>query len=111
MSWLLDDPAVIGGMFKATGGVPVSYGGVETHGHFEHSVVGLGQESGIAASEPAVVIPAGILPGIGLDDETGRAEGIGKDITVGDYVWDVRAVEQGSAPGEIRIFLSNRRES
>lgn len=111
MSWVLDDPCFIGQMFQATGGLLVSYGGVETYGHFEHSVVGMGQESGVAVSSPAVVIPAGILPGIGLDDETGRAEGIGRDITVGDFVWQVRAIEQGSAPGELRVFLSNRREA
>lgn len=105
----LHSTELVEAMFKAHNGVAVTYGGVTTYGHFRHVPVGAFDDPGILVSEPTVTIPSGGLPSIGLDDEKGKAEGIGEDIQVGDFVWTVRAIEPGSAQGEIRVFLTNRR--
>ena len=108
MAWLLDDPAVIDDMLLATGGVEVSYGGVTGRGHFAQVPVAFGQDGGVVASEPAVVVADSYFPGLGLCEGSGQATGIGAQIQVGDYGWTVRAIEPGEAPGEVRLMLSNR---
>lgn len=103
------DPDVIAEMFAMTpGAVLVTFGGVETYGHFEHVPEGVLDSPGVLASAPTVVVPSGALPGVGLCDEEGSARGVGEAVTVGDFVWTVRAVEPGTAPGEIRLLLANR---
>src|SRR5688572_6762311 len=105
----LMSPTAIGRMFRLTpGAVLVSFGGVETYGHFEHVPEVVQDSPGVLASAPTVVVPSGVLPGVGLCDEEGSARGIGEPITVGDFVWTVRAVEPGLAPGELRLMLANR---
>ena len=105
----LTDPDVVNRMVRLTpGAVAVSYGGVDGYGHYAQVPVAFGQDGGVVASEPAVVVADGYFPDLGLDEGSGQARGINAQIVVGDYGWTVRAIEPGEAPGEIRLMLSNR---
>lgn len=95
----------------APGAIVVAYGGIIGWGHEEHVPTEFGNDVGVVASEPSVVVAAGMFPGIGLDEGEGTADGINEKITVGEYAWTVRAIELGEAPGEIRLMLTNRRTS
>lgn len=106
------DPVVIDGMIGATpGAVVVKYGGRTGWGHFANVPTTFGDDVGVVASEPALVIASGYFPGVCLDDGEGTAEGVGRDIVVGDYIWNIRGIEPGEAPGEMRCMLSNRRNN
>lgn len=106
----MHSPALIETMLKATGGKPVTYGGVTTYGHFEHlpgDVFG-GEGRGLLTVVPTVRIADSRLPGIGTDPEAGTVEGVGRDIVV-DYVgWTVSDIGPGD-PGEILLLLTNPR--
>lgn len=103
------DPAEINAMLgRMSGAVRVSAGGVEGWGNDAHAVMSLAG-TGIAASSPSVVVASEYFPGIGLDRADGEAFGITQPIVVGDYMWTVRDLEPGEAPGEVRVLLSNRR--
>jgi hypothetical protein len=96
------------GILEDLGGVPVSYGGVETHGTFGHVT---SEFEGVNAGEPFVTIERRALPGIGLDDSTGELAGVQASILVGDSQWTVRAIGD-TVPADrdlIRVYLSNRR--
>lgn len=104
--------AGINAMIGATpGAVVVSYGGVDGYGHDAHVPTEFGADVGVVVSEPSVVIAAEFFPELGLCEGSGTAEGVGRDITVGDYIWNVRAIEPAESPGEIRLMLSNRRSN
>lgn len=98
----------IGHALEDTGGVPVTYGGVSTWGHFDHVPDEFGVDGGVGVSVPSVVIPSDALPGICLDDGAGTLEGVNESIQVGDYVWTVRKIVHGRSHREIEVFLSNR---
>lgn len=104
------DPAVIDAMIgRAPGAVRVSYGGVDGWGHDAHIAAEFSDGPGALVSMPSVVVADGYFPEIGLDRGSGSATGIDVPITVGDYMWSVRAIEPAMAAGEIRVLLSNRR--
>lgn len=106
----LMDPAIVNEMIQFTpGAVRVSAGGVDGWGHDAHAVMAIGEDGGVAASSPSVVVASEYFPGIGLDSGEGEAVGVDEPIVVGDYMWDVRDLEPGEAPGEVRIMLGNRR--
>ena len=107
----LMSPTVVNRMIRLTpGAVAVSHGGVDGHGHYEQVPVAFGQDVGVVAASPSVVVADGYFPGLGLDESAGAARGINAQIVVGDYGWTVRAIEPGEAPGEVRLMLSNRTE-
>lgn len=105
----LMSPAMIDGMFRATpGAVAVAYGGIEGWGHYAQVPV-QATADGPIVSEPSVTVADGYFPGIGDCESSGKLEGVNEDITVGDYVWTIRDIAPGEAPGEIILLLSNRR--
>lgn len=103
------DPEVIDEMIGLTpGAVAVKYGGRTGWGHDAHVPTAFGEDVGAVVSEPSVVVAAEYFPGVCLDSGAGTAEGVGKKIAVKGFDWYIRAMEPGEAPGEIRLFLSNR---
>lgn len=105
----LMSPAVVNRMIRLMpGAVRVKYRGVEGHGHYEQVPTEFSGPAGVVAASPSVVVADGYFPDLGLDESAGTAHGIGAQVEVGDYVWTVRAIEPGTAPGEVRLMLSNR---
>lgn len=108
----LSTPAGVNAMLRATpGAVAVSRGGVSGFGHYQQVPVTFGDDGGVMGSMPSVVIADEYFPGVGLCEADGSAAGSGEDITVGSYVWNIRGLEPGESPGEIRALLSNRRSN
>lgn len=104
----LMSPDTINRMFRATpGAVAVAYGGVDGWGHFAQVPVQTGE--GPIMSSPSVAVADEYFPGIGNSEQDGDFEGVGEEITVGEYVWTIRDVVHGESPGEIILLLTNRR--
>lgn len=107
------DPATISDMLRSMpDGVDVFSDGKKTGGIFEHVPDAIFDEPGHVTSRPSVVIAAGSLPGIGLDDQEGSLRGIGRTVTISseliaEAAWAVTGIEPATAPGEIRLLLSN----
>ena len=104
----LHSTAQVEAMLKATGGVLVQYGGRTTWGHFEHVPEALGQEPGVIASVPSLVIASDSLPEIGLHHGEGTVRGMNLEIQIGDRIWVILNIEPGTSDGEIRLMLANR---
>jgi len=105
-------PSGINAMLRATpGAVAVSCGGVGGWGHYQQVPTTFGGDGGVMGAMPSVVVADEYLPGVGLSEADGDAAGVGLDVVVGDWVWNIRGVEPGESPGEIRLLLSNRRSN
>lgn len=110
----IGDPEIISEMLASMpDGVSVTFGGKTGGGNFEHVPEAIFEEpSGPVVGRPSVVVAAGFFPNLGLDDAQGRLRGVGRKITIesallGETVWVVHGIEPGTAPGEIRLVLSN----
>lgn len=103
------DPVTINAMLGATpGAVVVEHGGYAGWGHSAHVPIGFGDGAGAIQSRPSVVIASGFFPGVCIDESRGEVTGIGEVLIVDAHDWYVRDIEPAEAPGEIRVFLSNR---
>lgn len=90
---------------KKTGGVPVSYSGVDGYGHEELPPHMAFEDPDLASGKPSVVVAAGYFPRIGVDRVEGLTGIRGTDIQVGDHVWRISRALKASEDGKMILLV------